>query len=342
MSPRVSVIITAYNNEPFVETAIRSVLDQDYRDWELVVVEDRGSDQTYEVAMRFAGDRVQVIRNERNRGHHGNKNEGMRYITGELVKFVDTDDYLLPGALSHLVETYDGDGSRPVAVFARPRIIDEEGRPLVQVPGWGITGRADGPALLHYLATAGDKGSCLCNVTPHLFDRAALARVGDFPESNAYAGDWETFLKLLAIGDAVFTNAAVAAYRIQSQSISRLTPIEPQARDGIRSYREVVRFAASAKPQDQRFRSNAFHSGLLESFVERYVYPQRLRRLLGRTNHDSELHSLFAQEGVESEYNRMISHGFFGYLDRAMKQKARLALGLSPYTPALAGFRQAG
>ena len=38
MKPRVSVVITAYNNEPFVETAIRSVLDQDYQDFELVVV----------------------------------------------------------------------------------------------------------------------------------------------------------------------------------------------------------------------------------------------------------------------------------------------------------------
>jgi glycosyltransferase involved in cell wall biosynthesis len=339
MTPRVSVVITAYNNEHFVETAIRSVLDQDYQDFELVVVEDRGRDKTYEIAKRFACDRVQIIRNQQNRGHYGNKNEGMRYISGELVKFVDADDYLLPGALTRLVRAYDAERARPGVVFARPRIVDEHGRPLVDIPGWGFTGRADGPSLLHFLATAVDKGSCLCNVTPHLFDRAALARVGGFPDSNAYAGDWETFLKLLAIGDAVFTDAVVAGYRIQPESISRLTPIVPQARDGIRSMREVAAFAVDAHPQDERFRSSAFLFGLLASFVDRYVQPQRMRKLLGRTACDAELCELFAQEGLKNEYRRMVGRGLLGYIARTVRQKARAAVGLSPYTPALAGFR---
>ena len=341
MKPRVSVVITAYNNEPFVETAIRSVLDQDYQDFELVVVEDRGRDRTFEIAQRFAGDRVQVIRNERNRGHYGNKNEGMLYISGDLVKFVDADDYLLPGALAHLVAAYDSSGTRPGAVFARPRIVDEAGRQLVDMPRWGVTGRADGPSLLHFLATAGDKGSCLCNVTPHLFDREALARVGGFPDSNAYAGDWETFLKLLAIGDVVFTDATVAGYRIQAESISRLTPIVPQTRDGIRSAREVAAFTQETQPGDDRFRSQAFLSGLLDSFVDRYVYPQRLRRLLGRTSCDADIRNVFAEERLEHEYDRMIRRGFAGYLYRAITQKGRSALGLSPYTSCLAGFRPA-
>jgi glycosyltransferase involved in cell wall biosynthesis len=341
MKPRVSVVITAYNNEPFVETAIRSVLDQDYQDYELIVVEDRGRDRTYEIAKRFAGERVQVIRNERNHGHYGNKNEGMRFISGDLVKFVDADDYLLPGALSQLVSAYDAERSRPSVIFARPRIVDEQGRPLVRIPGWGYRGRAHGPSLLHFLATKGNKGSCLCNVTPHLFDRASLDRVGGFPDSNAYAGDWQTFLKLLAVGDAVFTDAVVAGYRIQAESISRLTPIVPQARDGIQSMREVAAFAAENNPEDERFRSEAFRSGLLDSFVDRYVHPQRMRKLLGRSTCDAELRDLFAQEGLEDEFSRMVGRGFLGYIALTLGYKARAAVGLSPYTPALAGFRRA-
>jgi glycosyltransferase involved in cell wall biosynthesis len=68
MMPRVSVVITAYNNEPFVEMAIRSILGQNYQDRELVVGDDRGRDKPYDIAKRFACDRVQVIRNERSRG----------------------------------------------------------------------------------------------------------------------------------------------------------------------------------------------------------------------------------------------------------------------------------
>lgn len=341
MKPRVSVVITAYNNEPFVETAIRSVLDQDYQDFELVVVEDRGRDRTFEIAQRFASERVRVIHNPCNLGQHRTKNAGLIHSHCDLVKFVDADDYLLPGALAHLVAAYDSSGTRPGAVFARPRIVDEAGRQLVSVPGWGFTGRAHGPSLLHFLATAGDKGSCLCNVTPHLFDREALARVGGFPDSNAYAGDWETFLKLLAIGDVVFTDTTVAGYRIQSESISRLTPIVPQTRDGIRSFREVAAFTDETHPEDGRFRAQEFLSGLLDSFVERYVHPQRLRRLLGRISCDADIRAVFAEEQLGHEYDRMIRRGFSGYLYRAVKQKGRIALGLSPYTPCLAGFRPA-
>lgn len=339
MTPRVSVIITAYNNEPFVETAIRSILAQDYQDFELVVVEDRGRDRTYEIAKRFEGDRVRVIRNTKNLGQHVNKNEGIRHARGELLKFVDADDYILPGALRHLVDMYDSASPRVGAVFALPSIIDEHSRKICDATPWGFVGRANGPAMLHYLATAGNKGSCLCNVTPHLFARDVLERVGCFPGSNPYAGDWETFLKLLAVGDVIFTDAHVAAYRIQSQSVSKLTPILPQAKDGIRSTHEVATFVASMHPGDQRFNAHAFRSGLLDSFVDRYVHPQRLRSMLGRPNCYAELRDLFAAEGLQPEFHRMVSRGFVGYIARTVRQKTRAAVGLSPYTPALAGFR---
>jgi glycosyltransferase involved in cell wall biosynthesis len=339
MTPRVSVVITAFNNEPFIATAIESVLDQEFKDYEVVVVEDRGRDNTYEVAQKYTSDRVQVIRNARNRGHYGNKNEGLQYTKGELIKFVDADDYLLPGALEQLVATYDADGARPGVVFARPRIVDVDGQQLEPVPGWGFTGRADGPSLLYFLATARGRGSCLCNVTPHLFSRAALGWVGGFPESNAYAGDWETFLKLLTVGNAVFTDIAVAGYRIQPESISKLTSVVTQTRDGVRSAKSVQAFVAENLSGDSRFGEELFWRGLLGSFVGRYISNQRLRSLMGRANCCAELESMFSVEGVDTEFAKVMAQEFSAFVRTAIVHKLRAAVGLSPYSPALKGFR---
>jgi glycosyltransferase involved in cell wall biosynthesis len=339
MSPRVSVIITAFNNEEHIASAIESVLTQDYQDCEIIVVEDRGRDNTYDVAKAYVSDRVTVYRNERNLGQHRNKNEGIRRANGELVKLLDADDYMLPGGMRHLVDTFDADGAEPVAVFARPRIVDVNGQQLQRVPGWGFVGRAHGPSLLYFLASSRGKGSCLCNVSPHLFRRTALLRVGGFPESNAYAGDWEAFLKLLAVGDAVFTDSAVAAYRIQPQSISHVTSIVSQTRDGVRSAKSVHTFLTENLCGDARFCGELFWRGLLGSFVGRYISNQKLRSLMGRTNCCAELESMFSVEGVDTEFAKVMAQEFPSFVRTAIVHKLRAAVGLSPYSPALAGFR---
>jgi glycosyltransferase involved in cell wall biosynthesis len=338
MSPRVSVIITAYNNEQYIGQAIESILTQDYQDYEIIVVEDRGRDNTYTLAKAYASERVHVFRNQYNLGQHRNKNEGLGRASGDLVKFLDADDYVLAGGLKHLVATYDAGGTEAVAVFARPRLVDEHGYELERVPGWGFSGRADGPSLLHFLTTTRGKGSCLCNVSPHIFSRTALLRVGGFPESNAYAGDWEVFLKLLAIGDAVFTDGVVAAYRIQSESISHVTSVVSQASDGLRSAKSVREFVMNVCPRDERFVSETFWRGLLGSFVGRYVANARLRSLVRRKNCFAELASVFVAEGLESEFARVSDQEFPSYLLTAMTHKVRTTLGLPRYTPCLTAY----
>lgn len=340
MSPRVSVVITAYNNEQYIAQAIESILTQDYQDYEIIIVEDRGCDDTYTLAKGYASERVHVYRNEHNVGAHRNKNEGLSRANGDLVKFLDADDYVLTGGLQHLVSTYDAGGPETVAVFARPRLVDENGQELERVPGWGFSGRADGPSLLHFLTTTRGKGSCLCNVSPHIFSRMALLRVGGFPESNAYAGDWEVFLKLLAIGDAMFTDGVVAAYRIQPESISHVTSVVSQARDGLRSAKSLREFVMNVHAGDDRFGSETFWRGLLGSFVGRYVANARLRSLIHRKNCFAELASVFAAEGLEGEFANVYAQEFPSYVRTAMTHKVRAALGFSRYTPCLSTYRK--
>ncbi|MEZ6012813.1 MAG: glycosyltransferase family A protein [Hyphomonas sp.] len=104
-TPKLSVVITNYNYAAFVGTAIDSVLSQD-AGIELVVVDDCSKDNSREV-IRSYGDRVIPVLQDVNQGHGGGFNAGYARTTGDLVMFLDADDFLLPGAAATILSNYD-------------------------------------------------------------------------------------------------------------------------------------------------------------------------------------------------------------------------------------------
>ena len=96
--PLVSVVMPAYNAGPYIEQAIRSVLEQDYPNIELIVVDDGSKDGTPEAVEALFGDRVRVLR-QKNGGPAAARNLGIRASNGTLLAFLDADDVWLPGKL---------------------------------------------------------------------------------------------------------------------------------------------------------------------------------------------------------------------------------------------------
>lgn len=92
---KLSIIIPCYNVAPYVERAVRSVQEQAFGDWELILVDDGSADGTLPVLRRLeASDgRIRVIAQE-NSGVSAARNAGLRAAQGEYVHFVDADDYL--------------------------------------------------------------------------------------------------------------------------------------------------------------------------------------------------------------------------------------------------------
>jgi hypothetical protein len=105
MTPSVSVLMTAYNREALVASAIESVLGQTYRDFELVVVDDCSSDRTVEVARGYEriDGRVRVVVNDRNLGDYGNRNRAAALARAPLLKYHDSDDLMYPHCLAVMV-----------------------------------------------------------------------------------------------------------------------------------------------------------------------------------------------------------------------------------------------
>lgn len=104
-TPKVSVLMTAYNREKYIGAAIDSVLAQTYENWELIITNDCSKDRTLEIAQSYAANdsRIRVYTNERNLGDYPNRNRAASYAKGKYLKYLDSDDLMYPWALDSMV-----------------------------------------------------------------------------------------------------------------------------------------------------------------------------------------------------------------------------------------------
>ncbi len=107
--PYISVLVDTYNHERFIEDALVSVLEQDVAEaeCEVIVVDDGSTDRTAEIVGKFAP-RVRLIRKE-NGGQASAFNAGIPECAGEIVAFLDGDDWWAPGKLKAVAEALASD-----------------------------------------------------------------------------------------------------------------------------------------------------------------------------------------------------------------------------------------
>jgi glycosyltransferase involved in cell wall biosynthesis len=110
----ISVITTAYNRAQTLPRALDSLLAQTYQDWECLVVDDGSTDNTAQVIAGYRDPRILVYTHPANRGVTAAKNTGLDNIHGEWFTFLDSDDELVPDALSTVLETAERTGADSV------------------------------------------------------------------------------------------------------------------------------------------------------------------------------------------------------------------------------------
>ena len=133
--PRVAVLISTYNDERFLATAIDSVLAQTYSDFEIVVVNDASTDGTGRIAAGYRDRRVRVIENSENLGTGPSLNRGLAVIRSEYVAKLDADDVCFPQRLAKQVAFLDAHPD-VAAVGAQAVGIDAKGRRVRRLESW--------------------------------------------------------------------------------------------------------------------------------------------------------------------------------------------------------------
>ena len=92
---KISVIIPVYNGEKYIERCVLSVVNQTYKNIEIMVIDDGSSDRTAEIIddMRYEDKRIKVVK-KKNEGVSSARNCGIEKSTGDYIMFVDADDYI--------------------------------------------------------------------------------------------------------------------------------------------------------------------------------------------------------------------------------------------------------
>lgn len=137
METKISIIITVYNTEAFLEDTIRSVLEQEETDWELLLVDDCSTDKSVQIIEKFTvqDERIRLLRQKENRGAAVARNRGVEEAKGRYIAFLDGDDLWMPRRLSAQLALMEK--KRVGFVFSGYEFADEKGQgtgKIVKVP----------------------------------------------------------------------------------------------------------------------------------------------------------------------------------------------------------------
>ena len=105
--PLFSVLIANYNNGCFLEDTLKSIYNQTYQNWEVIIVDDGSTDNSREIYQKYAEDRrIRVFYNTKNEGCGYTKRKCVDFALGEICGFVDPDDAILPEAIEIMVGSH--------------------------------------------------------------------------------------------------------------------------------------------------------------------------------------------------------------------------------------------
>lgn len=221
MSELVSIVTPAYNAERYIAGAIESVIAQHYDRWELIVVDDRSSDDTAALVQASArGDkRIRPVQSEYNLGPGGARNLGIRLAQGRYIAFLDSDDLWDPHKLEVQISAMQR--ANGVFCFSSYRIVrpNSRGQAVFNVPGSTTYRRMLRGSVIGCSTAVYDTayfGKCYFTQTPNGV-RDGIVK-GGIHEDYAM---WLSMLKRVSDSSRVVgIDVPLATYRIQKQSFS--------------------------------------------------------------------------------------------------------------------------
>lgn len=211
-SPRVTVIIPAYNRERYLAEAIQSVLDQTFSDLELIVVDDGSSDGTPALVRRFDDPRLVYI-HQPHRGISAALNTALRATRGELVARLDSDDRWELDLLATLVPVLDRNANLG-AVSGKGGTMDAAGRLLTDTRGCPPRFAGDSLRSLLY-------DDYTCNIAL-LARRSCIEEAGLYDEGLLANEDWDMWLRVARRHPLAFVDRVLAWVRCHDNSVTAL------------------------------------------------------------------------------------------------------------------------
>jgi glycosyltransferase involved in cell wall biosynthesis len=203
----VSILMNCYNGEKYLQEAIDSIYSQTYSNWEVIFIDNCSTDSSAEIAKSYNDGRLKYYKTEKNLPLGAARNWGIKFINGEFLAFLDTDDVWFSNKLEKQLKVIEED----IAFVYGPVIqINENGDELRETK---INKESNFKTLLERYDI--NMHSTLINLR--------MVNV-KFNEKLSYCPDYELFMKIVSENNKfISTNTSLAKYRIHSNSLSNKT-----------------------------------------------------------------------------------------------------------------------
>lgn len=212
MEPLVSVVIPMYNRENTIRRAIESVINQTYKNIEIIVVDDNSTDASVRIVEEYVGDRVKLILLPHNSGANAARNAGIREAKGDYIAFQDSDDEWLPDKLTIQMDCMLNEGYK--ALFC-PYTLVSYGNLAKQFPEANVIQRVKEGGVVSILRYVN-----LASTQTLVIAREVTEAVGVFDESMPRLQDYEYMIRIAQMYDiGCVEQSLVNVYR-QEQSIT--------------------------------------------------------------------------------------------------------------------------
>ena len=201
--PLITLVTPSYNQASYLERTIRSVLDQGYPNLEYIIMDGGSQDGSVEIIERYA-DRLHYWQSAPDGGQTAAINAGWRKGDGEVLAWLNSDDYYLPRAL-WLAGEYFRDHPETWVMYGSMQLVDSAGLPI------GYTGE---PFRRRTMITSRD-------VIPQpssFIRRTAIEQVGEMNESLRYVMDLEIFLRIAERSEPVYVPQVLSAQTVHAEA----------------------------------------------------------------------------------------------------------------------------
>lgn len=198
----------SYNSEFYIAASIASVIEQTHQDWELIIVDDASTDNSYNIISEFSkkDKRIKCMTHSRNLGTGAARNTAIKAATGSYMAFLDSDDLWKPNKLETQLAYMAT--KKATVCFSSYELIDEQGKPLHK--------------LVEALPKLSYRKQLKCNYIGNLtglYHAESLGKI-DLPEIKKRQ-DWVMWLNVIKKGgDAIGINESLAYYRVRKGSVS--------------------------------------------------------------------------------------------------------------------------
>lgn len=215
IKPQISVVMPNFNNGRFLTESVSSVLGQDYDNFELIVVDDGSTDDSFDI-LHSKFPNIRIVSHPQNMGVNSARNSGIRASEAQLIALCDSDDVWLPRKLSKQIELLQT-AKDTTLVYSNIEYFDSNNN-ITLVARGKKRGNLGNIYKIHPSV-----GWAIGAGSTSLFFREDAIRIGLFDENLTGSGeDWEFFARLAQIGNFDFVDEVLVRVRIHPNSRSRI------------------------------------------------------------------------------------------------------------------------